>query len=74
MPTAKMSDRLSVCSIRTCSGDMYETFPFIVPAWVLVSRSSSVTRAIPKSRIFMPPWNESMRFDGETSRWTMPIG
>jgi len=55
-------------SIRICSGDMYETFPFIVPAWVWVSRIPSATRAMPKSRIFTPPWNDNIRFDGETSR------
>ena len=54
-PTAKMSARWSTGSIRICSGDMYETLPFIVPACVCVSRSSSATRAMPKSRIFTPP-------------------
>ena len=52
---------------------MYETLPFIVPACVCVSRSSSVTRAIPKSRIFTAPWNETYqvqrRVDG---RWCHP--
>ena len=69
-----MSERLSTGSIRICSGDMYETLPFIVPACVCVSRSSSATRAIPKSRIFTAPWNETIRFDGEMSRWMIPSG
>ena len=55
MPTAKTSERPSMGSIRICSGDMYETFPFMVPACVRVSRSPSATRAMPKSRIFTPP-------------------
>ena len=34
IPTAKMSDRVSVASPRTCSGDMYGVVPTTVPASV----------------------------------------
>ena len=52
----------------------FEDSPFIVPACVCVSRSSSATRAMPKSRIFTVPWYEIIRFDGEMSRWMIPSG
>ena len=51
---------------------MYAIFPLSVPARVSVWRDDAL--AIPKSMILTQPSYETSRFDGETSRWTMPRG
>ena len=76
--------RVSSGVARTCSGDMYETVPTVVPASV---SSASVVRvacsapiaagaggvlASPKSRIFGPRAVRKM-FAGLMSRCTMPL-
>src|SRR5690606_41864603 len=49
-PSANTSVRRSTFAATHCSGDMYANLPLIVPAFVLVSRSSA--RAMPKSTTF----------------------
>ena len=48
-----MSERWSIGFPAACSGDMYATFPLIIPNWVIVLWLAAL--AIPKSRIFTSP-------------------
>ncbi|MFO0677597.1 MAG: hypothetical protein U0169_13760 [Polyangiaceae bacterium] len=52
-PRAKMSVRRSICSLCTCSGDMYASLPLSVPARVLAMRELNF--AMPKSSTFVVP-------------------
>ena len=80
IPAANTSARASMGSPRACSGLMYPALPLRAspsscagePAWAAPSRS--LARAIPKSQTFTSPSNETSRFDGDTSRWTIPSG
>jgi hypothetical protein len=50
-PSANTSVVRSMSAPRTCSGDMYASLPFSVPARVDASRSA--TLAMPKSTTFV---------------------
>ena len=72
MPSENRSLRRSISSPRHCSGDRYVVLPLIVPA--LVSVVLARVLATPKSTTFTLPSNDTIRFDGVTSRCTMPSG
>jgi hypothetical protein len=65
-----MSARASRVASATCSGDMYATLPLMLPSFVERRRPRAL--AMPKSISFVTPFGPTMRFCGETSRWTMP--
>ncbi len=51
-----------------CSGDMYVTLPFSIPAWVSPLIDEPFT--MPKSTSFTAPSYETRMFCGLMSRWT----
>jgi hypothetical protein len=64
-----MSERASLSSPRTCSGDMYWSVPTMCP-W-RVRRLDPKARAMPKSITFTTPSEFSMMFEPLMSRCTM---
>ena len=78
-PRAKTSERASLGSPRTCSGDMYPTVPITEPGsvcTVIVSLAAAVRGirilAKPKSRILMRPSAVSNTLSGFRSRCVIP--
>ena len=72
MPREKMSDRWSISSPLTCSGDMYPSLPRSTCLEPLVSCVWAL--ATPKSMILTCPCREMMIFEGDTSRWMILRG
>ena len=71
-PSEKTSLRASTRPPLACSGDMYESFPFVTPSCVFSRRSCA--KAMPKSLSFTSPSQLTSTFEGLTSRCTMPSG
>ena len=85
-PNENKSVRASNGVARTCSGDIYDTVPSVLPGSVNSAARERVTSsaasaaaapdvafASPKSRIFGWPRVVRKMFAGLMSRWTMPL-
>ncbi len=73
MPSENTSLRPSSGDAVVCSGDMYAYLPLTWPGLV---RSSVIAAALamPKSHSLTTPSYDTIKFAGDTSRWTRPIG